>query len=114
MSSRNVGIPVQAPVHDVLLRIEEQSGCIAWDVYDCVTLEQILSVARKVAAQPQDATELGTTGNTGSPKLPGWVEVRNHCYDWTCQQECSGNYPLPVDILKVGYEFIARQLRAGA
>jgi hypothetical protein len=59
MGSRNVGIPVQVAVHDVLHRIEEQSGCIAWDVYDCVTLEQILSVARKVAAKSQKSSGAG-------------------------------------------------------
>ena len=51
MKSQNVSILVQADIQEVLRRTEEQSSCIAWDIYDCVALEQILVVARKVAAK---------------------------------------------------------------
>jgi hypothetical protein len=77
MGSRSFGIPVQIPVHDVLHRIEEQAACIAWDIYDCVTLESILSKARRVAAKSQNTKELGTTGNSAMDAIELLVEIVN-------------------------------------
>lgn len=59
--------------------------------------------------------ELGTTPNTGSPKLPTGEDVWNHVLEWREHKIA----PVPDRdacrcVTQVVYDFICRQLRAGA
>ena len=63
--------------------------------------------------KPRDVAELGTTPNTGSPKLPGWEDVSNEIRRHRTYTH-PGAELVDLGIAKIVYDFIARQLRADA
>lgn len=75
------------------------------------TIHEALVVWNRRAGQGESAPSAST--NTGSPKLPEWDEVRNSYLAYLSDK---GQYMMPIgmDSVRWVYEFIVRQLRAGA